>query len=54
MFIVEGMNSMEVVCIHTVLKNYLINIKICSDGKVTEDFCVCQNLIIWIKKVLLF
>lgn len=34
-------------------KKYFIIMKIFSTGKVTEDFCVSLNFIIWIKKVLL-
>lgn len=38
---------------YSILNNYLIIIKLCS-GKVTEDFHVCQDFIIWITKVLVF
>lgn len=51
MFIVE---TMKVVCVNSILKNYLIMMEISSDGRVTQDLSVPQNLIIWATKVLLF
>lgn len=51
MFIVDRTNTMKVVCVNSILKNFFIIMKMCSDGRVTQELSVPQNLIIWATKV---